>query len=116
VTFTPASVSDNYSVENQKAGLCGVVVPKSFTCHDFSSTEAFLDEDTGKATIELNWEKKLINATLSCKFEYHSTEYDQIWIGDAFDVKISDPCFSTTDYTIHTLPDSTNFRYELGKD
>ena len=51
VTFAPESVSDNYSVDNDLEGLCGAVEPTSFSCQDFTSTEAFLDANTGKATI-----------------------------------------------------------------
>ena len=105
MTFAPASVRDNFSINSDLEGLCGTVEPSDFFCQDFSTTDAFLDEATGEATINLNWDALLVNTTLRCNFEYFSAEYNQVWVGDSFDVFIKDPCLSPISYTMYTSTD-----------
>ena len=68
VSFTPASVSDNYSVSKDLTGLCGSVKPVSFSCENFAASDAYLEATTGRATINLNWDTELVNTTLRCNF------------------------------------------------
>lgn len=60
----------------------------------------------------LNWDATKINQTLTCNFEYHSADYDEVWIGDSFSVLIDDPCVSDTiTYTVTMSNVDSEFEY-----
>ena len=98
MTFAHESVRDKYSILKDTIDYCGVLTPNKFSCATFSQERAYLDATSGDATINLNWDSTLINTTLSCNFEYYSTDYDTNWVGDSFDVVINDPCLGFADF------------------
>lgn len=116
MTFTPESVSDNYSISEDTPDLCGVLTPNKFSCATFSQEEAYLDATSGDATINLNWDSTLINITLSCNFEYYSETYETVWVGDSFDVIINDPCLGDITYTVTTSTGKSEFEYGMGQE
>jgi hypothetical protein len=96
--------------------LCGTFEPVKFSCENFSQTNAYLDATSKDATIVLSWDASLINATLSCNFEYYSSDYDAVWVGDSFEVKINDPCLKPLTYSVTTSTGESVIEYGTGQD
>jgi len=71
-----------------KPNLCGTITAQSITC---DPDESIASITSSEAVFQLDWNRNLIK-TRSCRVTY-STEYPTLnWIGDAFDVEITDPC------------------------
>ena len=116
MTFAHESVRDKYSILKDKLDYCGVLTPNKFSCATFSQERAYLDATSGDATINLDWDSTLINTTLSCNFEYYSTDYDTVWLGDSFDVIINDPCIGDITYTVTISTGESEFKYGMGQE
>ena len=80
--------TDKVSTELNRPNWCGSIKAKSVTCDPIESASSIVND---QVVFSLNWNRDLI-ATRSCRVTY-STEYvGKNWIGDAFDVEITDPC------------------------